>query len=68
RFGPLAPLAIGLYFRFGGPTAIITPLVVAHVILAFASVAFVEVAAARQRRGMDPAGPSPQPSPRGRGG
>ena len=50
RFLPLAPLAIGLYFRFVGP--IYTPLLILHVILAFLSVAFVEIAAARQRKGM----------------
>ena len=50
RFLPLAPLALGLYFRFIGP--IYTPLLIAHVILAFLTLAFVEIAAARQRRGM----------------
>jgi hypothetical protein len=55
RFGPLAPLAIGLFFRATG--MVLTPLVVLHVILAFAVVAFVEVAAARQKRWMaDPTG------------
>ena len=50
RFLPLAPLAIGLYFRFVGP--IYTPLLILHIILAFLSVGFVEIAAARQRKGM----------------
>lgn len=50
RFLPLAPLAIGLYFRATGMT--LTPLVIAHIILAFVTVACVEIAAARQRRGM----------------
>ena len=50
RFLPLAPLALGLYFRFIGP--IYTPLLIAHVILAFLTVAFVEIAAARQRKGI----------------
>ena len=50
RFFPLVPLAIGLYFRFGG--LIYTPLLIAHVILAFLTVAFVEIAAARQRRAL----------------
>ena len=49
RFLPLAPLAIGLYFRLTG--LLLTPLVVLHVILAFLTVACVEIAAARQRRG-----------------
>ena len=57
RFLPLAPLALGLYFRFIGP--IYTPLLIAHVILAFLTVAFVEIAAARQRRGI---GLTPPPS------
>ena len=50
RFLPLAPLAIGLYFRATG--LISTPLVIAHIILAFLTVAFVEIASARQRKGM----------------
>lgn len=50
RFLALAPLAIGLYFRFVGP--IYSPLVILHVILAFATAACVEIAAARQKRGM----------------
>src|SRR5688500_7974730 len=50
QFLPLAPLALGLYFRFIGP--INTPLLIAHVALAFISVAFVEIAAARQRKWM----------------
>jgi hypothetical protein len=60
RFMAFGPLALGLYFRYVGP--IYTPLLIAHVILAFLTVAFVEIAAARQRRGMvartDPAPPS----------
>ena len=50
RFSPLVPLAIGLYFRFGG--SIYPPLLIAHVLLAFLTVAFVEIAAARQRRAL----------------
>jgi len=55
RFLPLAPLVIGLGFRFLGWYALpdITPiLVVLHVALAFATVGAVEVAAARQKRAL----------------
>ena len=50
RFMALAPLALGLYFRFIGP--IYTSLLILHISLAFLTVAFVEIASARQRRGM----------------
>jgi hypothetical protein len=50
RFLPLAPLALGLGFRFAG---LANPALIAlHVILAFATIGCVEVAAARQRRAM----------------
>src|SRR6266508_3567045 len=41
RFFPLVPLTIGLYFRLAG--GVLPALVAAHVILAFATVAFIEI-------------------------
>ncbi len=57
RFAPLAPLAIGLGFRFLGWYALpgLTPVLVAvHVALAFVAVALVEIATARTRRLLAP--------------
>ena len=49
-FLPLAPLALGLGFRFAG---LANPVLVGlHVLLAFAAIGCVEIAAARQRRAM----------------
>jgi hypothetical protein len=57
RFAPLAPLAVGLGFRFLGWSTdmdlrpVLIPL---HIALAFAAVALVEIAAARTRRLLAP--------------
>ncbi len=48
RFLPLAPLLIGLGFRFAGLYS--HALMGVHVLLAFAVMACVEISAARQRR------------------
>ena len=53
RFLSLVPLAVGLYFRAAGQVPAV--LVILHVLLAFATLAVVEIAAARQRRATLPA-------------
>lgn len=50
RFAPLAPLFVGLGMRYGNfDRTIFIPL---HVVLAFATIAIIEIAAARQRRAL----------------
>lgn len=54
RFAPLAPLALGLGMRLGllgGP-----PVVLGHMTLGLATIALVELAAARHRRAVRAAG------------